>query len=653
MDRLRLVVLLLVVSCQTGEVPAGRDRDRCSGVCGRVTDASTKQPLRRFTVTLFSVDKSVGRVIYKLPPGYPQPPGPVVASVTVESDDGWFDVGTGGATPVIVTVAAQGYAPHQTEPFAPGALPITFSLDSAPPPPPSPAAGDAALRGTIRSASGAPVRGAAVEVRCHDTTPLQALARNDGTFEVLGLPRAICEVAAARELENDVDRVSLDAVRGRGAVDLTGGTASIELTIPSSGRVSGRISGLDRVDDGYAVVAARGNERITIRAASDGTFSRVLPAGRWMLTGTFEEPGTYLETRSAPVAVTDATSSRVDLAFEDLSTVLVRLEGQPLHGELTFEPRDANILTRARLFPQKPGTWSVAGLARGTYEARLRVWQWDVSFDVTVPSSRTIELRRHAIVLDLHDAERRPVRANVTIAGRPSRADGVAVASLDTPVLAGDANGRHAGWEILPGQYELSIEAPGYKPARTTVTVPGTPASLLLQTIDRPFPRPAELARAGDAETRVIRAVVADLADKLNLRLGVADETVRWPRLQSLRNWETGEPIDADPSLTRGDPDAVHRLSGEVFRDFQLVPLSTLPLIHPAGWTEAPNEAALFDPAANVALFATPIIRGGSAFAYAVTYSGGERRERLYELESRGGQWLVTSARTITTEPAC
>src|SRR6266508_323227 len=114
-----------------------------------------------------------------------------------------------------------------------------------------------ALRGVARTQSGAVVSGAAVEARCEGYQPQQMLARTDGTFVFPRLPRTRCEIVAARDLENGNYAVVLDPIRGSTTVDLRGNTSVVDVVIPPSGRVSGRMIQLDRIAYGYLAFARR------------------------------------------------------------------------------------------------------------------------------------------------------------------------------------------------------------------------------------------------------------------------------------------------------------------------------------------------------------------------------------------------------------
>ena len=105
-----LVVALCALACAR-ETPPSVAPKRCEGLCGRVIDARTKQPLREFTVYMFSTRP----LNYALPPGYPHPPGALIEERVIESNDGSFLLRTPNE-PVILSFTARGHKAFTTKP---------------------------------------------------------------------------------------------------------------------------------------------------------------------------------------------------------------------------------------------------------------------------------------------------------------------------------------------------------------------------------------------------------------------------------------------------------------------------------------------------------------------------------------------------------
>ena len=534
------------------------------------------------------------------------------------------------------------------------------------------------LRGVARLASGGVAPGAAIEARCDDYDLLQTLARTDGSFVFTGLPAARCEVVAARELEDGAGEVVLDSVRGSTVADLRSGSASVDVVIPPSARVSGKLTGLDRIDEGYAAIARRGDETVPLRTSADGSFSGRLPPGTWSLLGSFHEDGTYLETPAARLRLGDGELRRVDLAFGNTTAIEIRVEGEPLSAPLTIEPRDGAVATHARMNPQRPGIWQISGLAPGPYVARFNYWQWDVAAEITVPSQRKIALRRHQIALDLRDPEGREVSAQVEVTRRPPTERGIEITgSRGSAQLAGNTGGRYVGWELVPGPYEVAIRAAGYRDANATIVIPGEPLAITLQTIDRPYARPAVVPSLDDAGVAVLRTVVGDLqrftrerwrqtGDPLPGRLVVVDETLRRPPLSMITADDDAlERLQALPLFTAfTGAEVMHRLPHRAFPDVLEVRLADVPTVHPNAWDQVRTEFAMFDPyaaalrwdrAAGVVLLSSPELSATNdeAIAFAKLLIRGTTLERVYRLRMRDGAWRIVETIDVSTEEAC
>src|SRR6185369_17291330 len=104
-----LAIAFLTLACAREQHPPQLVPKRCDGLCGRVVDAKTKQPIREFTVYMLAphTTNAPSRQI-KLPPGYPQPVGELIEERVIESTDGAFVLRT-PPLPVYVAVSARGY----------------------------------------------------------------------------------------------------------------------------------------------------------------------------------------------------------------------------------------------------------------------------------------------------------------------------------------------------------------------------------------------------------------------------------------------------------------------------------------------------------------------------------------------------------------
>jgi len=104
-----LTIALLALACAREQHPPQLVPKRCDGLCGRVVDAKTKQPVREFTVYMLAprTAQAPSRQI-RLPPGYPQPVGEMIEERVIESTDGSFVLRT-PPEPVYVAVSARGY----------------------------------------------------------------------------------------------------------------------------------------------------------------------------------------------------------------------------------------------------------------------------------------------------------------------------------------------------------------------------------------------------------------------------------------------------------------------------------------------------------------------------------------------------------------
>ena len=534
------------------------------------------------------------------------------------------------------------------------------------------------LRGVVRLASGAVASGAAIEARCDGFEPMQTLARRDGTFELAGLPAARCDVLAAREMENGDRAVVLDSVRGSAVADLRRDAASVAVVIPPSGRVSGKLTGLDRIEDGYAVTARRSAETVALRTSTNGGFSGRLAPGAWTLSGSFDEEGTHLETDSTRVDVADGDVRQASLAFGNATTVEIRVEDQPLSGPLTIEPKDGSIRTRAQINPRTPGLFEISGLSPGVYVARFSYWQWDLSADLLVPSRRQIALRRHQLALDIGDREGRQVYAQVEVTRRPAAPSGITISHrTGSALLAGNAEGHYVGWELAPGAYEVSIHAAGYRDARAEIVIPGTPPSITLQTIDRPFARPAIVETLGEPGVAVLKAVVASLqnvvrdrwrqsGETATGRLVIADETLRHPGPDTIRTEDAAiEQLQARPLFNSFTSDtAIHRIPHDAIEGVLAVRFADVPTVHPNAWDQARTEFAMidgygaglrWDRAAGIVLLTSPEVNPANteAIVLAKLLVRGTALERLYLLRARDGGWRIVETIDVSTEPGC
>lgn len=544
------------------------------------------------------------------------------------------------------------------------------------------------LRGTVREASGSFLAGAAIEARCDGWPPFQTLARTDGSFVFERLPRVVCGIVAARDLVNDDDlhAVVLDPIRGSATADLRGGAARAEVVIPPSGRISGRLTGLDRHADGYAAFARRGAEIVPLVVRSDGNFARRLSPGVWDLYGTFDTAATHLETAHASVQVADGQESRADLPFPNATTIRISVhEWPPSSTELTLEPHDPAIRTRARIVTSTAGVWQISGLDRGTYTASLKQGEWKIAGEIEVPSKSNIDVPLYTAELYVHDAAGSPLDADVRILQSIPAVEGVSITRVGEMAqrLGAAGNGRHVQWETPPGTYVVSIRAAGYKDTTDTLILPGQAPRVVLQTIDRPYGRLPSPPMLEASKLAVLRAVIADLNVRAREirrargeagrgRLVVADQTVAHP--STITMWVDSEReakyarlkwLKERPLFHTFDRDqSVHTLPHQIVPGVLTVPFGIVPVRPPREWNHMTSEAELFDPrgiaerwdkATAFVLLSSPQLSPDDteALMTVALFTGDFPATRLYWLVQRNGGWVVKESWDVDTAPGC
>jgi len=284
--RALVVIALLALACAREQKPQAMPK-RCDGMCGRVIDARTKQPLHEFTIYIYSTRP----LQIALPPGYPYPPGRLVEERVIESNDGSF-VLRAWPEPVIVMVTARGYKAMTTKPID-ASTPIDAALTRA-----GQIAGHVAdehghpvagahvnetitdangdftideppaewrqidvsddrhlpkrmivhradtridivlrdavvLAGTVRDENDAPVSGAGVQVSCIDFDPIVQSTQRDGSF-AFHVPPSRCTLVAGAGLYNDEEQHAVMPTEPRTILDLdmTNGFPPVVLRLP-------------------------------------------------------------------------------------------------------------------------------------------------------------------------------------------------------------------------------------------------------------------------------------------------------------------------------------------------------------------------------------------------------------------------------------
>lgn len=200
-----------------------------SDITGRVIDAQTKQPIPKFIVAVFS---GTERVLYQLPPGYPIPPGRLVAEKIIESADGSFTLPSYPGL-IYIGVSAEGHERYMSEAME-VTKPLTIALAPAPPKPPAPPREEAMLSGLICDANGAPFSSAGIVIECAGERQQVGDARQDGTFGFM-VPRVVCTIEVGPRLRNDEEHYRLAATEPRvmETVDMRNGARTVELVIPT------------------------------------------------------------------------------------------------------------------------------------------------------------------------------------------------------------------------------------------------------------------------------------------------------------------------------------------------------------------------------------------------------------------------------------
>jgi hypothetical protein len=466
------------------------------------------------------------------------------------------------------------------------------------------------LRGSVLSADLKTISGAAVEAQCEGYDPLRTLTRADGTFLFAALPRSRCQVLASRTLIESGHEVVLDPMRGSTIVDLSSGPATVRLVILPSGRIHGRIRGLARIDQGYAATARRDGQVVPLAVDTSGAFGGRLDPGFWELRGTFDKAGTHLETITVNVDIADGGDRDVELTFPNQTVVRVVVNGQPLTSELTIKPNAESVPTMATIFPAASGNYEVRGLRAGLYIARFAYGDYEVAAKIAVPSSSELDLQLLTSELQVSDIKGHPLDADVEIVGRELRPERFEVTGTGPHAFSAAGEGRHIARDLLPGRYEVTIRARGYKESHAVIDVPGQPAPVLLDTIDRPYPRPAAPPTLDESLMPVFRPVLDDLARQARVwgsgqqrgRLVLADQTVYRP--DSL-NVDVDSPAASDglrkaeqstlfSQFTRATA-GVKRLPHFAFPGVLVVRFQDLPLLPPRRWEEVEFEVDLFD----------------------------------------------------------
>ncbi len=449
--------------------------DPCPGICGRVSAADTGEPISRFTLAIFSADRpEFPAPQFRMPAGYPVPPGPLIETLDISSADGSFAIAPPNATAVFVGASAPGYWPRESAAVRPGAGALEIKLERR---------GRVTMK--VVDERGRPIAGAAIH---HDSPgwPLavaidsvrrdQPFARSDQGGEVSLEEPYLAEMPLLVLSESMIpQRMTIEKGRRKTEVVLHQGIA---------------LRGVTRSSDGKAMVAAvearcEGMEPIRALTRVDGTYYfEALPRRRCELHASRDivDEGRSLDPIQGLATVDlSAGAPATDITIPPAGIVRGRITGLGrIEGGYMVVARNGDEIVE---FP---------AASNGAFERRLGLAQWKIQGRFEADGTR---LQTAEAAVAIKDGERRDVELpfmnrttlrvlvneqplGTTIAFEPESPD------VSTRVRTGPT--REGLYELAGlerGRYRARF-AYGLSEYETTIDVPSSASDVALQLYD-------------------------------------------------------------------------------------------------------------------------------------------------------------------------
>ncbi len=754
-----LAVTVLLAACARSEVAvaplASSASSGCNTLCGRVLDDQTGEPIRRFSVAVFSRDPNPSLHSFALPRGYPMPPGPLVMDQQFSSADGTFRLPPLSSKTVVINVVTEGrmvwesgsidlpaaerleirlkrawriggrvtddrgsglagvgvyydsprveqadiierirgVAPIATTesngrftladvrrpglPFAlifvgKGFLPQRIQGTAATPE----TTIDVKLRrgvaveGVLQDLDGHPASSGAVMAEPVEGEKFLALVNRDGHFHFDALPPGIVRLSASRSLiENPAERrLELDLAS---SVDVDVSTKrDLRLTLPAAATLRGSMTGLTRNVSGYWVQVRCGDKSIVRPAGSNAEFRITVPAEPCDVSGWYDAGEARLMTDTVPVAGRNGEEVTAKLAFVNPTEIAIVANERAISDLVTITKRGADNW-RFTISADGDHVYRFAGLPAGSYELAIPMLGATYHASIDAGSSR-----RFAFELAAKNAELSvdPPSANVAVLHalygsgqlRPER----------PPQFFGDGEGKFLASYVPEGDYQVSIEAPGYVSRTVDLHVPGGAPKVKLDPVPYPFSHPAAAAPLADDEISVLEVVARQWVDEAKAfwranreprgRLVLLNQTAR-PRLLA----DTGRDVDELERMKRSPAFKQLQLVGGELRDITAVggvagllpqPLDRLPLEERAQWEHAQTEIDTIDlegfyerypKAAGLLMLSRVALAGDEALVVGECAIALSIESRLIHLRRRNGRWRIDSSVTLQLTPGC
>jgi protocatechuate 3,4-dioxygenase beta subunit len=360
-----------------------------------------------------------------------------------------------------IVVRHPGLAPKTVRGHDPQRGPLDIVMESA-----------ATLRGRVVRTNGQGVPGFQVVLTRPLATSRDAVrAQGDGRFAFENLDPGTYEITAThRELGLEVKQ----------AVDVPG--PDVQMVLPASGTVRGRVrdAGTHEPLGRFNVVlswdlgaGAAGQRALRGDDPSGAFIAANVPAREVTVRVSADGYGeSVLEGLSVP-----ADQETSELEFELQPEVVVR-------GRVTSEI--GTPVPGASVFATSAdgGSSSATSSETGDYELRgLPAGALDLSFDAPgfLSASRQVD-NTETVRVDVVLRRSLALHGEVVSAGQPVQFAMVEALSADPPVhkRAGTANGRFTLEGLLPGRYQVTASAPGFKPVKVENVEAGQASPLRL-----------------------------------------------------------------------------------------------------------------------------------------------------------------------------
>ena len=333
------------------------------------------------------------------------------------------------------------------------------------------------LRGRVVRTNGEGMAGFEVVLTRPLATSRDAVrAQSDGRFAFEGLDPGTYEVTAThRELGLEVKQ----------AVDVPG--PDVQMVLPASGTVRGRVQdaatheplGRFNVVLSWDPGAGAGGQRALTGDDPSGAFIAAdVPAREVIVRVSADGYGeSVLEGLSVPA---DEETSELEFALQPEAVVRGRVTSEtakPVPGASVFASSVDGASSSAT--SSETGDYELRGLPAGGL---------DLSFDAPgfISVSRQVDSTK-TVRVDVVLKRSLSLHGDVVSGGKPVQFAMVEALSADPPFhrRAGTANGRFTLEGLVPGRYQVTASAPGFKPAKVE-NVDAAQASPLRLALERP-----------------------------------------------------------------------------------------------------------------------------------------------------------------------